>query len=185
MAPYMVDIAPISRDHGAVMEVTGELAMDDIVLGTERYELQGPVTFEVTIADTGTAYVAGGVARATVAAQCARCTRDFGLELEGDIDGYFTTRAHADEVPEEQDSALVVDGMIDLEPFIITAVAVAVPLAPLHDPDCKGICPECGADLNDGECECPPSGDDTALSTLGGLLESMTTDEPREGPPAE
>ena len=185
MAPYMVDIAPISKDHGAVMEVDGELAMDDIVLGTESYPLQGPVTFEVTIADTGTAYVAGGVAHATVAAQCARCTRDFDLEITGDVDGYFTTRAHADEVPEEQDSALVVDGMIDLEPFIVTAVAVAVPLAPLHDPDCKGICPECGADLNEGACECPPAQGDTKLSALGGLLETLKADDATEEPDAE
>jgi uncharacterized protein len=184
MAPYLVDIAPISKDHGAVMQVAGELEMDEIVLGTERYPLLGPATFDVTIADTGTAYVAGGTAHATVAAQCARCTRDFGLEVTGDVDAYFTTRAHADEVPEEQDSALVVDGRIDLEPFIVTAVAVAIPLAPLHDPDCKGICPECGADLNEGPCECPTEGADTPLSSLGGLLEAMKADDAGKEPDA-
>lgn len=173
MTPYLVDIAPISKDHGAVMEVDGELPIEDIVLGTERYPLKGPATFEVTVADTGTAYVANGLAHATLEARCARCTRDFDLVLTGDIDAYFITPEHADEVPEEQDSGPVIDGRIDLEPFIVTALAIAVPLAPLHDPDCKGICPECGTDLNEGICECPKAGRETPFSALGELLDEM------------
>lgn len=181
MAPYWVDIAAIADEHGAVMEVDGELAVDDIVLGTERYVLEAPATFDVTIADTGTAYVATGKAHAVTKAECSRCTCEFDMDIDGDIDAYFITPAHADEVPEEQDSALVVDGKIDLEPFVVTALAVAIPLAPLHDEECKGICPDCGADLNEGECDCAPAAKESPFGTLGGLLDEMRERQDSEG----
>ena len=91
---------------------------------------------------------------ATVRALCSRCLADFDLPLEGEVDVYFVVPAHADEVPEEQDFALVDDGRVDLGPFVESALAVAIPLAPLCDEECAGICPVCGADLNEETCEC-------------------------------
>jgi uncharacterized protein len=43
---------------------------------------------------------------------------------------------------------------VDLLPPIRDTVLLAVPIAPLCKPDCKGICPECGANLNEVECSC-------------------------------
>jgi uncharacterized protein len=89
--------------------------------------------------------------------------------------------AHADEVPEEQDWALVEGARVDLGPFVEAALAVALPLAPLHDEDCAGICPTCGADRNVEHCACEPAGESGAFASLGGLLEELQGDE-AEGP---
>ncbi len=177
MLHFPVNVGTIAEEHGASLDVSGELSLERITLGTETYEFEGPVTFDVTIADTGTAYIALGKANGVVHAQCARCLRDFDLPVEGDVDIYFVQAAHADEVPEEQDWALVDGDQVDLGPAIETALSVAMPLAPLHDPECRGICPECGTDLNEETCDCDTEGAAGPFAALGGLLEELEADE--------
>jgi uncharacterized protein len=58
-------------------------------------------------------------------------------------------------MPEEQEVELIADDMtVDLEPAVTQELVVDLPFAPLHDPDCRGICPACGADRNVSECGC-------------------------------
>ncbi|MFR1639226.1 MAG: YceD family protein [Eggerthellaceae bacterium] len=48
------------------------------------------------------------------------------------------------------------DHVIDLEPLVKAALLLEFPLVPLCDEDCKGLCASCGANLNEGPCECAP-----------------------------
>ena len=45
---------------------------------------------------------------------------------------------------------------IDLQQGIQEQVVMAFPLRPLCDENCKGLCPKCGSDLNQADCECEP-----------------------------
>ncbi len=51
---------------------------------------------------------------------------------------------------------IVFDRIIDLEPLLNAAVLLETPLMPLCRPECLGLCPTCGANLNDGPCGCAP-----------------------------
>ncbi len=53
---------------------------------------------------------------------------------------------------------------LDLRPLVRDALLLELPLAPLCQEDCRGLCPTCGADLNLGPCECRPAPD----ATVGG-----------------
>jgi uncharacterized protein len=180
MLSFPVDIGAIAEEHGVSLSVSGELPIEEIVLGEDHYPLVAPATFDVTITDTGTAYIAYGTAFATVKSVCSRCVTDFEQRLEGDVDVYFVLPAHADEVPEEQDWALVEGGRVDLGPFVETALSVAMPLAPLCDEQCAGICASCGADLNAEECECEAAEEAHPFQALGGLLEQLKDGEGHE-----
>jgi uncharacterized protein len=48
----------------------------------------------------------------------------------------------------------IIDDALDLRPMVRDAVVLELPLAPLCRPDCRGLCPECGADRNEEECSC-------------------------------
>ena len=177
-ATFVIELDRITDDHGASLEVTGEMPLEEIVVGSERYEPVGPARIDVLVINTGTAYEATGHAYAAVRAQCSRCLRDFDLGLDGEVDAYFVEPGHADEVPEEQECALVDNGRLELGPFVETALVVAIPFAPLHDPDCQGICPTCGVDRNEESCDCeaaPP--EDSPFSALGELLEGMDEED--------
>ena len=173
-ATFTVELGPIADEHGASIDVTGEMPLSQITVGSETYEPVGPAHIQAVVINTGTAYEVAGIATAALHAQCARCLRDFDLQLEADVDAYFVEHSHAHEVPEEQDFAVVEGDRIDLGPFVQSALVISIPLAPLHDPDCKGICPECGADRNEDECGCGQTAAiESPVSALGDLLEQM------------
>ena len=44
---------------------------------------------------------------------------------------------------------------VDTDEILLAQVALEMPSKNLCRPDCKGLCPKCGADLNEGDCGCP------------------------------
>jgi uncharacterized protein len=82
--------------------------------------------------------------------QCSRCLVDFLQPLQANFDElYGFNYRTADE------SGLIVpeDANVELEPLVRECLLVEVPINPVCKPDCKGLCPECGADLNKTLCE--------------------------------
>jgi uncharacterized protein len=62
---------------------------------------------------------------------------------------------------------------LDLAPAIREQILLSLPVAPLCREDCKGLCPRCGKDLNDGECGCDRTVLDPRWAALKGIqLES-------------
>ena len=51
--------------------------------------------------------------------------------------------------PTEEEASRLEGDLIDLEPVLRDAVVLELPFQPLCRPDCAGLCPECGANLND------------------------------------
>ena len=68
------------------------------------------------------------------------------------------------EYPLDQDVA-------DLEPVLRDAVLLTFPLLPLCDPECRGLCATCGADLNTGACPGHEEMTESPFTVLRGLLE--------------
>lgn len=94
-----------------------------------------------------------GSADAHVAAQCARCLAPIDTPVHADFaEQYYAT------VPVESGAALVEppldaktigsDFKVDLTPLLREELILVTPVAPLCRPDCAGLCPECGEDLN-------------------------------------
>jgi uncharacterized protein len=62
------------------------------------------------------------------------------------------------------------DRHIDLGPVVWELVVVSTPMHALCRPDCLGLCPECGKNLNRGLCDCQPDDVDPRLAVLKALL---------------
>ena len=84
--------------------------------------------------------------------QCARCLADFLQPLEASFDELyaFSYRTLGDSDAEQ---ILPEDANVELEPLVREILLVEVPINPVCKPECKGLCPECGADLNLAPCE--------------------------------
>jgi uncharacterized protein len=65
------------------------------------------------------------------------------------------------------------DGYIDLGPLLRDLSLLEAPVQSFCRPDCLGLCPECGQNLNEALCECPPSEVDERLAALRKLLGSQ------------
>ena len=129
----------------------------ELEIGPDLYRFSEPLSWDVTVTNTGEAFLlAGGVSGEGVT-QCARCLDDVTVSFEGDIEGYFLINSevdHPEDLDDDEFDVLPDDHIIDLMPLIQAALFIEAPTIPLCREDCKGICPQCGANLNDGPCGC-------------------------------
>ncbi|MGH2750266.1 MAG: YceD family protein [Actinomycetota bacterium] len=112
-----------------------------------------------------------GRVRGDAVLQCARCLEEFDTEVGLRVCELYAGPGH--EASDDED-AYQVEGMeIDLEPMVRDAVTLALPLNPLCREDCKGLCASCGADLNQGACDCKQDDFDPRWAALSDLRERL------------
>lgn len=62
------------------------------------------------------------------------------------------------------------DGVLELDPLVLQSILLALPMKHLCSEDCRGLCPVCGKNLNEGDCGCPKDTTDPRLAKLQQLL---------------
>jgi uncharacterized protein len=121
--------------------------------------------------------VSGRVA-GRASSQCARCLAEIGLDLQLEVCELFLSPGGGPVAG--ADDAYEVDGTtIDLEPMLRDALTLSLPLNPLCRPDCKGLCPLCGSDLNHVSCDCVVEEKDPRWSALDELRARLEKDASR------
>ena len=132
-------------------------------VGPDDFRFLEPVAWHVDITNTGSALLVAGSVSGSATCACSRCLEDVAYDFEGDIEGYFLIDESGsgdfadgeDDVPgEDEFDILPPDHIIDLAPLIGAALMVDAPAMPLCSDYCKGLCPQCGANLNEGPCGC-------------------------------
>ena len=140
----------------------GELALDLMKCGPDLYTFDKPVTWEVDVTNTGEALLVVGTCEGAGTTACARCAEPAQVNLIGDIEGYFFLDAESvsqEDREEDEFDILPENHIIDLLPLIQAALTLDVPLIPLCEDNCKGLCPVCGVNLNKGDCGCKKEDD--------------------------
>ncbi len=87
---------------------------------------------------------------ALVNAQCVRCLEDFKQSLHTNFQELYT---YAVEPLSEDEESIPEDGFLDFENSISDYLFLEYPMNPLCKPDCRGLCVECGQNLNESTCE--------------------------------
>src|SRR5258706_4252915 len=108
---------------------------------------------------------------------CSRCVDECALPLLLPFDLFYTTEPEGAEVGghhtnDDRITRVEYDGVrIDLRALLSEQIYLGLPLKPLCRPDCLGLCPRCGTNLNSGECACAEKRtEDPRLRVLKNLL---------------
>jgi uncharacterized protein len=102
-----------------------------------------------------------GRLQGSIELSCSRCLATFAQAVAGDFDlllapGPAPLRAREEELSEEDLTLDYYTGdEVNLESILREQILLLLPLKPLCDDNCQGLCPRCGADLNRGACACP------------------------------
>ena len=109
-------------------------------------------------------YEVEGTFETRIRISCSRCLKEFDQPLTSDFALTYTSELpDMAEASDEEDVELRVEEIgliyfkgeeIDLRDGIQEQVVIALPLQPLCAETCKGLCPKCGTDLNQGNCGC-------------------------------
>ena len=123
-----------------------DVEIEPLVLGGQAYAPDPalvPAQLTVTKASSGS--VLKLKFRVRLEGPCFRCLADSVLEIAIDAQEYQATKPGEDE---DLRSPYVTDDVLDLSAWAHDAIALELPDKILHDPDCAGLCPVCGKDLN-------------------------------------
>jgi len=111
-----------------------------------------------------------GEVRASVPQMCGRCAEGFTAPVTADLDVRFAPKPPrvdgAELGRDDLDVDFYVDDRIDLDRVIETETTLAIPMKPLCDPGCRGLCPVCGVNRNLNPCACAERAPDPRLAVL-------------------
>lgn len=165
--PWLVPITALRRSIGNRREEHREAPIGELKVADSLVRATTVVTADATL-DA----VYGGVeVTAEIAApwegECRRCSKPVEGVLRTHVRELYRPRS-AGEAPDEETYPLAGE-LLDLRLLVRDAILLDLPMAPLCRDDCKGLCPTCGADLNDGHCACPPPPGDPRWAALDQL----------------
>ena len=129
------------------------------------------MSFDVDRQETNRFRVSGRLAGA-VELNCSRCLEPFRLPVETTFDLRYAPRTEnvgegEREVDEDDlSTAFYDDEQIDLGQLMIEQFQLVVPMKPLCREDCRGLCPQCGTNLNTGSCTCSAQWADPRFDAL-------------------
>lgn len=153
LSAMAIDIARLVRRPGIMFSVS-DTVTSSARIGVELIAIEPgtPMERDLRVESVSEGVLVTGTVAAATAGECARCLTPVAGRVEVFLTELFAYPDSAtDATTDEDEVARVVDDTIDLEQPTIDAVVLALPFAPLCQPDCPGLCPDCGLALAGAE----------------------------------
>ena len=141
-----VEISELLRQPGSSRRL--EFSEEVPGLGLDIGRVQPFMSFELRLDSLIEGILVAGQVRGAYSFECSRCLHAFELPFEVELGEVMAYEGQ----PGAEEGYQVTGDHAHLEPVIRDAVMLAMPLNPVCRPDCKGLCPVCGSDLNATDC---------------------------------
>ena len=152
---------------------------DPSVVQDEEYRVVAPVHLVMDIRKDRDAYRVTGSVQTRLELNCGRCLEAFEVPVDSAFELRYVPAA-ADAGDEEREieeddltTAFYRDEQIDLGELMHEQFVLALPMKPLCREACKGLCAQCGTNLNKATCDCAPVWKDPRMAALQGLLDKQ------------
>ena len=133
-----------------------------------------PVSFSGTYMLADETVIVRGTASARIESPCARCLKPALTDVTAELDEAFI-RDKGEEREPGDDQYLYSGHVLELDEAVRTALLLELPSRILCKEDCRGLCPQCGQDLNINECSCQK--DLTHRNPFSALASLLNEDE--------
>jgi uncharacterized protein len=144
----------------------------DVEQEGDIYRVVAPVTLDFDIHKDKDRFRLEGTIRTELELPCSRCLEPFRLTVDAAFDlRYLPAAAMSTEEErgiEEEDleTSYYRDDQIDLDELMREQFYLVLPMKPLCQEECRGLCVHCGTNLNQGACECAAEWKDPRLAPL-------------------
>ena len=152
-SPYVFDVREFGRRPGAMRRFDRDVPAETLISGDDSsldglYSAEGAdLLLDLRLESVVEGVLATGRVSGSLVTECVRCLDPVEAELDADFQELFYYDLE-DLSPEELEEAVsVVEELVDVESLVRDAVVLELPLQPLCEPDCPGLCPQCGAPL--------------------------------------
>lgn len=158
MKPFIVSMDSDLEEVGGTRMLKGTLDETSYHVGVDEYKTPEGVAYDLILTNTGEGILLSGLVKCTAQTRCARCLDPVELDIAGEVEGYYLLEPAEKVEGYEEDEFEVIDdeGNFDIAGPLEAALVFDTPYVTLCKDDCKGLCPHCGKNLNEGPCDCPP-----------------------------
>ncbi|MBF0558335.1 MAG: DUF177 domain-containing protein [Nitrospirae bacterium] len=145
-------------------------------IALESAKMVSPLHAVLNIRTIGSEVLVSGTLDGDVELQCSRCLNAYTVKVQAPVNIVYepSNTLNKDEhhrlKSDELDIGFYKNDTLDTEDVLVEQLLLNMPMKPLCSTECKGICPECGADLNVTSCNCSVSEVDPRLKVLEQLL---------------
>jgi uncharacterized protein len=161
-----IDLSALYDEAVLSLHVEKELQKDSLEINGRKIRFIGPIKYE------GEIYKAQGDKLLHInitykyEEACGRCLESFIKEGSSALTGRLVEKVDEVTQDEEEDFIYYVGEKLDLTEDIMSMVILSLPMKPLCDEECKGLCPKCGTNRNKEECNCVVEDIDPRLAKL-------------------
>lgn len=144
----------------------------------EAYRVVAPVQLGCAVHKDRTRFRLTGRVTAELELDCSRCLEPYRLPVDMTFDHRYLPQSEAAadgerEVEEDDmETSYYQDDQIDLAELVREQFYLALPMKPLCADDCKGLCPQCGTNLNLARCGCAQEWEDPRLAALKSITDN-------------
>ena len=150
------------------------------VAADEEYTVVAPVRLVMDVHKDADAYRVTGTMQTRLQLACGRCLEPFEIPVDSRFELRYVPEPAAGGDDEEREveeddltTAFYKDERIDLGELMHEQFVLALPMKPLCSEACKGLCAQCGTNLNKGTCDCAPEWTDPRLAALKNLVKNQ------------
>jgi uncharacterized protein len=151
--PFRINVGFLyNQARGAFRDFPFDLPGLDLAEDVKSGRLSG----NIRISRTSEGLLLHGEFTTHIPATCVRCLEDYQQSLTvdfADLYAFPKPRSYEETPEDEPEFVLPDDGYIDVGPLLKEYLLLEIPIKPLHDPQCKGLCPVCGINWNHAACE--------------------------------
>ena len=146
-----INVAEIKKRLVGSKEFSYELTPDELGITEAYLKITAPVVLKGMVENAGDVILLKAEAATEIERTCGRCLKVY-------------TEAGAENI--ENDAFIYESDLLDITEPVRESLLLAVPLQALCREDCRGLCPVCGADRNEGDCGCDTTSVDPRLAAL-------------------
>ena len=166
----------LTRYRQPVSEFARTFKPEDVGDEADEYRIVTPVDLAFEIHKDKDKFRLGGTVVTELELPCSSCLEPFRLPVAAPFDLRYLPASEVSsdgerEVDDEDlETSYYENDAIDLNGLMREQFYLALPMKPLCRDDCRGLCPQCGTNLNTGNCSCAPGWEDPRLAALKNLL---------------
>ncbi|MBU5481762.1 YceD family protein [Blautia sp. MSJ-19] len=167
-----IHLSDITDSEGKVIQLHPELELNEISFQMGNYPILDKVPVELKITNTGNKVLElTGNGSVTVGIPCDRCLEEVSVEIPYVIDRKLDMKQSDKDRVENLDENDYLTGMdLDVDRLVYLEVLMNWPLKVLCKEDCKGICSQCGKNLNEGPCGCIEEPKDPRMAAISDIF---------------
>ena len=165
----------VLKDDGKILRVDADFGPDTFEMKLGKYPItrKTPVSLVLTNKGKRNLLIQGRM-DLTILIPCGRCLEEVPVEFELDFEKKIDMNITEEERREALDECAYIHGYdLDVDELVYSEILVNWPLRVLCKEDCKGICSRCGANLNQGSCDCDTADLDPRMAVISDIFKNF------------